>query len=177
MKEAWVVRCLSKLPKLRCSRTVLLLLTAFLTLQVMGQAQKPPKGFENVRVCGIEMILPKDFKAQKTRSIDSCLAKYNGKTGGIWLDYGVYGGDPSLREEKAGSQREKITVDGKKGDLRYSESSGRFRYEAEIYVQVREPPADRRWGGVSLVMVISLPSKAEASLARKILESIRFPPE
>lgn len=137
-----------------------------------------PDGWVKINICRLSFFAPPDMKDLGTKGADSCVAQFANNQITLYLDYGRYGSPNTQSSLNRGSKEQSISIDGKKGHLiTYIDdshgNSGR-KYDASLYVVVRESETEGFPKTISLMMWVQGDSEKNQEIAQRIFRTIRF---
>jgi hypothetical protein len=148
------------------------LLTATAT---MAQASGTKNdGWKSVKFCSMIFSVPETLKDNKAQGIDSCVASLSDKSVSLSIDYGLYSG-VSRYDHYLDYEERDIVIGGRKGSIatyRDSTTAPEKSWVGRLFIVV-EPPKDG-WPAVATNMFVVVGSKAELSIAERIIRSIKF---
>ena len=168
---------LSKMKYLSFS-AALMIVYGVLSCTYAQQRLEVPDGWVKINVCQISFFAPSDMKDLGTKGADSCVAQFANNDITLYLDYGPYGGPPTEGSLNRGSTEQLISIDGKDAKLlTYIDdthgNSGR-KYDASLYVLVKEPESKDLPKGISLMMWVQGQREKDQEIAQRIFRTIRF---
>jgi hypothetical protein len=125
-----------------------------------AQTREAPKGWKEIKECGVSFLVPKDMKKMRDEAtpIDSCFGSYKNSSMRLGFDHDYYMRQP---EEAA---YESLEIDGYRARLVTNANY------LQVYVKYGEGDDARFFFGMS----VSFKKSDNAQTARKIIESIRF---
>jgi hypothetical protein len=137
-----------------------LILTFALSFNSYSQTREVPKGWKEIKECGVSFLVPKNMKKKRddVTPIDSCFGTYKNSSMTLGFDHDNY-----LRQPEE-TVYESLEIDGNKARLIKSPNS------LQLYVMFGEGDQAR----FSFDMGIVFKKADNAQTARKIIESIRF---
>jgi hypothetical protein len=138
-----------------------LILIFALSFNSFSQTREVPKGWKEIKECGVSFLVPKNMKKKRddVTPIDSCFATYKNSTMTVGIDHDNYMAKP---EE---TSFESLEIDGKKAWL-INKPNGLQVYMGMI--------GEGEYERFSFTMGIYIKKADNAQTARKIIESIRF---
>lgn len=158
------------------SGLTLALLGALLTATAtMAQASGTKNdGWKSVKFCSMTFSVPKTLKDNKAQGIDSCVASLSDSDVSLSIDYGWYSG-VSRYDNYVEFKEKEILVDGRKGTFatyRDTERSPENSWVGRLFVVIE--PRTGHGPEVATNMFVVVRSKAELSIAERIVRSIKF---
>lgn len=138
------------------------------------ELERKADGWKSVELCSMSFSVPDSLVDKKARGIDSCIAVLSDDAVSLSLDYGLYSG-VSRYDHYLNFTEKRMVIDGKKGSFstyRDSTMDPEKSWVGRLFVVV-EPPKDG-WPETAMNMFVVVKSKAELSVAEKIVRSIKF---
>ena len=165
---------------IRIFSNILFLIFAYACVGLIGsyaQNSAISSGWENVSVCQIRFLIPRNLKNQYAKSIDSCVAEFRSKKIRLAIESGSYGGIYKKAETHLDFKEESIEIDGKKAQVvtyRDTQNKSNRKFVAGFYVVLFEAQNKETQQSAFLYMTIKAKSEKELEIARRIFQSIRF---
>lgn len=153
---------------LKNNRFRLAIAASILILATIGnlyaQKREVPKGWKEIKICGVSFIAPKQLKDKKARGIDSCVGIFKSKNIRLGIDFGAYTATPEDSTGYRDSKTETLEIDGNKATLTI------YGYQSYVYIVTSEWESGRTAFG----MLISGKTAKDSEIARQIFQSVRF---
>jgi hypothetical protein len=137
-----------------------------------------PEGWAKLNICHISFLAPSDMKDLGAKGLDSCVAQFANNDITLYLDYGWYGSPPRQGNSDLEFKEESVSIDGKNAQLvtyvDSSHSNSGLKYNAGIYVIVKESKLDGFPKIISLMMSVRGERRKDQETAQRIFRSICF---
>ena len=142
------------------------------------QQNDVPDGWTKITVCRLSFFAPPDMKDIGTKGIDSCVAQFANNDITLYLDYGLYGSPPRQGNSDLEFKKQSVSIDGKNAQLATyidaSHSNSGLKYNAGIYVVVKESKLEGFPKTISLMMSVRGERQKDQQTAQRIFRTIRF---
>lgn len=157
---------------------IVMTISGFVSITHAQPQNDVPDGWTKITVCRLSFFTPPDMKDLGTKGVDSCVARFANNDITLYLDYGRYGGPPRQGNSDLEFKEQFVSIDGRNAQLvtyvDASHSNSGLKYNAGIYVVVKEPEIESFPKTISLMMSVLVERRKDQETAQRIFRTIRF---
>jgi hypothetical protein len=155
--------------------------TAAGLIQCQTQTRLATLGWAQTSACQIRFSVPKNFKNQHVKGIDSCFAEFRSSRSRLTIEAGSLFQSDNLGKTEMMSDFtvENVVIDGKNVQIatyKDTQDKSKRKFHAQFYVTLCAAQPNCQERSVHLLMSAEGQSANEIEIAKQIFRSVRFDP-